>query len=245
MATYISRADIPEVEKWNLTDIYTDLSNWESDFVQIGEMADKLKLFDGAIIDGASLYQFLKLKEELSYKFSHLYAYCMLKVDEDTRNTQSQALLDRAKGLSVKVSAATSFFMPFLLSLDEETLKGYISKEAGLNYFEEDLLDSFRYKAHVLSKDQESVLSQLGEALSAPATTFGMINNADIKFGEVTQDNGDKIELTRGMYSKLIEDENREKRREAYKAYYKPYMESKNTIASTLASSIKNNATMA
>jgi oligoendopeptidase F len=244
MKTYTNRSEVPVNEKWNLDDIYSDVSKWEKDLQQIEEMTGKLKEFDGAIHDGHSLYQFLKQKEELSFKFNHVYAYCMLKVDEDTRDTTSQSLLDRAKGLSVKVSAATSFFMPFLLSLDEDTLKGYIAEEVGLKYFEEDLLESFRYKAHVLSKEQEEILSQLGEALSVPSNTFGMINNADIKFGEVTGENGEKVELTRGMYSKLIEDEDREKRREAYKAYYKPYVQSKNTIASTLSGAIKNNVTL-
>ncbi len=70
-----------------------------------------------------------------------------------------------------------------------------------------------------------------------------MINNADIQFGEVTNENGEKVELTRGMYSKLIEDEDREKRKEAYKAYYKPYLQMKNSIASTLAAAVKNNVT--
>ncbi|HYK74661.1 MAG TPA: oligoendopeptidase F [Pseudoneobacillus sp.] len=242
--TYTSRAELPTHEKWNLEDIYADLNKWEADFKQIDQMKDELKKFDGEIHDGKSLYQFLKKQEELSYKLNHLYAYCMLMVDEDTRETTSQALLDRAKALNIKVGAATSFFMPFLLSLDEETLKGYLAEENGLKYFEEDLLESFRYKAHVLNKDQEELLSQLGEALSAPSHTFGMINNADIKFGEVTGENGEKVELTRGMYSKLIEDEDRDKRREAYKSYYKPYVESKNTIASTLSAAIKNNVTM-
>jgi oligoendopeptidase F len=245
MTTYISRADVPVNEKWNLDDLYSDLSIWETDFVKIENMLKKLKEYDGAIHDGKSLYQYLKKSEELSYTFNHLYAYCMLKTDEDTRDTSSQALLDRVKGLSVKISGATSFFMPFLLSLDESTLKGFIAEEKGLDYFEEDLFDSFRYKKHVLSKEQEAVLSQLGEALSAPANTFGMINNADIKFGEVTAENGEKVELTRGMYSKLIEDEDRDKRQEAYKAYYKPYVGAKNTIASTLSAAIKNNVTMA
>jgi oligoendopeptidase F len=245
MPTYTSRSEVPANEKWNLADIYSDISKWEADFQEIDTIAVKLKEFDGAIQDGHSLFQFLKLKEELSYKFNHVYAYCMLQVDEDTRDTKSQSLLDRAKSLSVKVSAATSFFMPFLLGLDEEKLKGYITEVEGLKYFEEDLLESYRYKAHVLSKEQEELLSQLGEALSVPSNTFGMINNADIKFGEVTVENGEKVELTRGMYAKLIEDEDREKRREAYKAYYKPYVASKNTIASTLSGAIKNNVTLA
>ncbi len=245
MRTFYSRNEVPEPEKWNLADLYADLSRWEEDFQQVEKMAANLKEFDGSIHDGKSLYQYLKLREGLSYTFNHLYAYSMLKTDEDTRLADSQSLLARAKSLSVKVSAASSFFMPFLLSLDEKTLKKYIAEEAGLKYFEEDLFDSFRYKKHVLSKDQEAIISQLGEALSAPAATYGMINNADIRFGEVTLENGEKVELTRGMYSKLIEDEDRDKRREAYKAYYKPYVESKNTIASTLSAAIKNNVTMA
>jgi oligoendopeptidase F len=244
MTNYKSRSEVPVTEKWNLDDIYSDISKWEADLKKVEEMAVKLKEFDGNIHDAKSLYQFLKLNEELSYTFNHVYAYCMLKVDEDTRETSSQALLDRAKSLNVKVSAATSFFMPYLLSLDETTLKGYIAAEEGLKYFEEDLLESFRYKAHVLSKEQEEVLSQLGEALSAPSNTYGMINNADIKFGDVTGEDGEMVELTRGMYAKLIEDEDREKRREAYKAYYKPYLQAKNTIASTLSAAIKNNVTL-
>lgn len=245
MKTYTSRSEVPIHEKWNLEDIYSDVCKWEEDFSQIEKMVEKLKEFNGAIQDGKSLCTYLKQREEMSYKFKHVYAYCMLKVDEDTRDTNSQSLLDRAKGLSVKISAATSFFMPYLLSLDEDTLKGYIAEEEGLKYFEEDLFDSFRYKPHVLSKEQEEILSQLGEALSVPSNTFGMINNADIKFGEVTDESGQKVELTRGMYAKLMEDENREKRREAYKAYYKPYLAATNTIASTLSAAIKNNATLA
>ncbi|MDR7077659.1 oligoendopeptidase F [Neobacillus niacini] len=245
MKVYTSRGEVPVNEKWNLEDIYSDLTKWENDLQVVEEMAAKLKGFDGAIQDGKSLYEYLKQREELSYKFNHVYAYSMLRVDEDTRDANSQSLLERAKGLSVKVSASTSFFMPFLLGLEKETLNSYMLEEKGLKYFEEDLFESFRYKDHVLTKDQEEVLSQLGEALSAPSTTFGMINNADIKFGEITNDNNEKVQLTRGMYSKLIEDEDREKRREAYKAYYKPYVELKNSIASTLSAAIKNNVTLA
>ncbi|MFZ7945846.1 oligoendopeptidase F [Neobacillus sp. 19] len=245
MTTYTSRNEVPTNEKWDLADIYADINKWEEDYRLIEEIAAKLKKFDGEIHDGHSLYQYLTQREELSFHFNKVYAYAMLKVDENTRETEAQALLDRAKQLSVKVSAATSFFMPYLLGLDEETLKGFLKAEAQLDYFAEDIWESFRYKTHVLSKEQEELLSQLGETLSVPGNTFGMINNADIKFGEITSENGERVELTRGMYAKLIEDEDREKRREAYKAYYQPYVQLKNSIASTLSAAIKNNVTMA
>lgn len=244
MTTYKNRNEVPIQETWNLADIYPTISKWEEEYQLIENIGAGLKQFDGKINDGHSLYEYLKNREELSFHFNKVYAYAMLMVDENTRETLPQSYLDKAKQLSVKISAATSFFMPFLLSLDEETLTGYIKEEEKLKYFEEDLLDSFRYKKHVLSKDQEEILSQLGEALSVPSHTFGMINNADIKFGDVTTENGDRVELTRGMYSKLIEDEDRDKRREAYKAYYQPYVQLKNSIAATLSAAIKNNVTL-
>ncbi|TXC93026.1 oligoendopeptidase F [Metabacillus litoralis] len=245
MSSYGSRNEVPLQEKWNLSDLYSDLTLWKEDCSVIEKTVDELAEYEEQIINGFSLYSFLKKKEELSFLFNKVYAFAMLKVDEDTRETKSQSLLDTAKQLSVKASAATSFFMPFLLSLDESKLKTYIAEEPKLSYFEQDLFDSFRYKKHILNKDQEQILSQLGEALSVPSHTFGMINNADIKFGDVTNEEGEQIELTRGMYAKLIEDENRDKRREAYKAYYKPYVQLKNSIASTLSAAIKNNVTLA
>ncbi|MFP5111973.1 oligoendopeptidase F [Bacillaceae bacterium C204] len=245
MVNYTNRNEVPIEEKWNLEDIYSDIHKWEEDYFKIEETAANLKEYDGTIQDGHTLYQYLNQREELSFLFNKVYAYAMLRVDENTRDTQAQSHLDRAKQLSVKVSASTSFFMPYLLSLDEDTLSGYIKAEKMLDYFAEDLWESFRYKQHVLSKEQEAVLSQLGEALSAPGNIFGMMNNADIKFGEVTSENGNPVELTRGMYSKLIEDTDREKRREAYKAYYLPYLQLKNSIAATLSAAIKNNVTTA
>ncbi len=244
MKTYSSREEVPASEKWNLEDIFQTPHLWEEAYQTIGDKIEELADFNGKIVDAQSLYNYLLLNEEVSYIFKKVYVYAMLHVDLDTRDSTAQALLDRSKQLSVKLSSANSFFMPFLLSLKEETLKNYIAEISGLKYFEEDLFEAYRYKNHILSKEKEEVLSQLGDALSTPSSTFGMINNADIKFGDVTNEDGEKVELTRGMYSKLIEDQNRDKRLEAYKSYYKPYIQLQNTIATTLSSAIKNNVSL-
>ncbi|KMY50356.1 oligoendopeptidase F [Peribacillus loiseleuriae] len=245
MTAYSIRADVKVEETWRLEDIYQNQELWERDYQTILNSVEKLKTFDGEIGDAESLFRYLSLSEELGYTYKKLYVYAMLQVDLDTRVSAAQGLLDRASQLGQKISAATSFFMPFLLSLEEGTLKSYIKEVEGLRYFEDDLLDSYRFKAHVLNKDQEAILSLFGEALSSPQKTFGMINNADIKFGEVTNDDGEKVTLTRGMYSNLVENHDRGKRKEAYKAYYQPYLQLQNTIASTLSSAIRNNTTMA
>ncbi|WP_110927934.1 oligoendopeptidase F [Bacillus massiliglaciei] len=244
MQTYKSRDEVKEEEKWNLKDIYNSIEEWEQDFKKIEEMTGRLKKYEDRIHSAESLYAYLTLSEETGYIYNKLYVYTMLQSDLDTRVAESQALQDRAGQLGRKISNATSFFMPFLLSLEEKTLKNYIEEVEGLKYFEEDLFDSYRFKKHVLSKEQEAVLAQIGEAFSSPQKTFGMINNADIKFGEITGEDGEKVELTRGLYAKLMEDSDRKKRKEAYEAYYMPYMQQKNTIASTLSAAIRNNVNL-
>ncbi|MBM7632730.1 oligoendopeptidase F [Geomicrobium sediminis] len=243
--TYNNRTDVPDHEKWDLTDLYKDESAWQEDVKQSYELADKLQTFNGKIDDSTSLLQYLKTQEELSLIVRKVFAYAMFRQDIDTRDSKAQKLNGQTAQLSVKISESTAFFMPFLLSLDKKTLEQYIQEEAELAYFEDSLWKSFREKEHVLSKEQEQLLSQLHETFQAPSNTYNMFNNADISFGDVTDEDGNQVQLTRGMYSKLIEDEDRSKRQEAYKAYYKPYVEMNNTIATNYASEVKTNAALA
>jgi oligoendopeptidase F len=241
MQTFKTREEVADCEKWNLRDIYESEAAWDNDLEALKEKITTLSGFNGKITNGTTLLAYLTLSEEVSYIYRKVYAYGMLLLDLDTRNTHAQSLIEKARLVGQKYSSATAFFMPYLLSLDEQELNTYIQEEEGLAYFEKDLLESFRYKKHVLSKEKEEVLSELGESLSVPSNVFGMINNADIAFGEVTTDNGKKIELTRGMYAKRIEDKDRDVRKEAYLAYYKPYIGLKNTIAATFSAAVKNN----
>ncbi|MBM7702414.1 oligoendopeptidase F [Metabacillus iocasae] len=245
MTTYTSRTEIPDHEKWNLTHIYPHHDAWKEDFNQVVSDIHTLGSYNDNIHNAEQFYGFLSEQEALMQRYTKLYVFAMLQNDEDTRQSSSQTLLDQVQQLGVKISSATSFFMPYLLELEEETLKRYIEEVPALQYFEKDLLESYRYKTHVLTKEKEEVLSQLGDALASPKTTFGMINNADIVFGDVTNENGEKVPLTRGMFAKIMESADRDKRKEAYKAYYKPYVQMKNTIASTLSSAVKNNVTLA
>ncbi|QDI90090.1 oligoendopeptidase F [Salicibibacter halophilus] len=245
MTTHEKREDVPKQEKWDLTDLYTSEDDWQKDVDDVLAIANELNDYDGNINDGASLFAFLKKQEEMVYKLQHVFAYTMFSSDIDTRDSRAQQLKAKASQTGVKVSEATAFFMPFLLTLDEATLEQYIQEEEKLGYFENTLWKSFRYKPYVLSKEKEELLSQLGESLSAPADTYNMLNNADIPFGNVTDEDGNEVQLTRGMYSKRIEDEDRDVRIEAYRAYYKPYVELNNTIATNLAAEVKTNTTLA
>lgn len=241
MSYYQERKDIPEKEQWDLSAIFSSTTEWEETFKKTEQQIAKLAGYEGHIDSPKELMEFLELKESISRAYTILYVYTMLLVDKDTRVTDSQALMERVDYLGTTFGKAISFFTPFILSMSESWLHECISTEKGLTYFEEGLFEIFRYKEHVLTKEQEAVVSQLSDSLSVPRNTYDMINNTDMVFGKVTTETGERIPLTLSLYAKLIEDEKREVRKEAYEAYYKPYLQMKNTIATTLAGAIKNN----
>ena len=68
MSTYKTRAEVPEQERWNLTDLYSNQNNWDHDYQTIEKMAENLKAYDGDINDGTSYISILN--KEKSYHLS-------------------------------------------------------------------------------------------------------------------------------------------------------------------------------
>jgi oligoendopeptidase F len=66
-----------------------------------------------------------------------------------------------------------------------------------------------------------------------------MLSDADLKFGTVTDDEGNTVELTHGRYGALLESPNRDVRKEVWHTYYDGYWKLKNTLAASYGASVK------
>jgi oligoendopeptidase F len=73
----------------------------------------------------------------------------------------------------------------------------------------------------------------------APSDIFTMINNADIKFPKIKNENGEERELTHGRYVQFLENSDRNVRQAAFEGMYSTFKKQKNTLAATLNASIK------
>ena len=79
-----------------------------------------------------ALLEALEYRDALSERLRRLYTYAHLKTDQDTTNSFYQAMDSRVKSLYVKVSTALSFFLPELLSIDEDELIKSVEEHEGL-----------------------------------------------------------------------------------------------------------------
>ena len=237
----LEREEIEDSFKWSIEKIYENEELWEGDFINAKALIQEFSDFQGKIFDGRTLLDSLELFEKLHLKLVKIYTYARMKKDEDNRESKYQALADRGQGLMVEMESAISFYVPELLELSDEDLEVFYRDEKGLDKYKHFLSDVFRQKAHVRSVSEEQILAQMGEIAQSAQNIFGMLNNADIKFPEIENEKGEKIELTKGNFVQFMENPDRRVRRDAFQALYGVYHQFRNTFATSLISNIKKN----
>ena len=234
------RSEIPGKWKWKLEDLYPSMEAWEQDYRRIREAIPDIEATRGSLCQSAGqLLKGLNIYFEWVEKAEHLFAYASMKRDEDNGNAESQALLDRAQEVLTAGESAASFLVPEILSIPRDTLRDFKESCEGLKVYDQYLDEITRRREHYLSDREEEILAMAGEMAAAPRNIFSMINNADIRFPEVHDENGEKIELTKGRYTQLMGSRNREVRKEVFQAFYATYAEQKNAISAALNASVK------
>ena len=236
------RHEIPVERTWNLEAIFETDDLWEQEFQSVREELPSLADFKGKLGESAhNLFEALQTIEKVQIRLEHLYVYAHMRYDQDTTNSFYQGLNDRARSLFAQFSQAVAYTTPELLSIPEETIKKFMEEKEELKLYTLYFDKLNRLRPHVLSEKEEALLAQAAEVLSSPSQTFGMLNNADLKFPTITDENGQKVELTHGRYVSFLESSDRRVRKDAFNALYDTYGKFKNTFASTLSGQVKRN----
>ncbi len=236
-----SRAEISDVNKWHLEDIFSDINQWEEEFALVEKLLEEGKRFQGHLSDHAdTLISCFEWMDDLSLRLEEVYSYARMRRDEDNRIANYQALTDRAGALAVKVSSAASFVVPELLAMPEGKLEEFRVQSTKMGLYNHALDDILRKKEHILSYIEEKLLAEVGELAEAPGAIFSMANNADLKFPDIVNERGQSVELTKGNFIQFMESHKQDVRKEAFKTLYNTYEKQRNTWAATLNSSIKS-----
>ncbi|MBC2194939.1 oligoendopeptidase F [Listeria booriae] len=240
IAALPTREEVPVNATWDLTTIFKDDEAWESEFTLLKDEIKVAQTFQGKLGESSdTLLKALRYQDELYDRLGNLYVYAHLKQDQDTTNTTYQGLYSRAGSLLTEASAAISYFEPEVLAIDEDKLKGFVADNADLQLYAHLLEQVNLNRPYVLSEKEEALLAQAGEVLGNASRTYSILNNADMKFPEIEDEDGNKVEITHGRYGKMMEGKNRDVRKAAFKGMYSSYDNLKNTIATTLTGQVK------
>ncbi|WP_163150488.1 oligoendopeptidase F [Anoxybacillus sp. MB8] len=240
--TLPTRKDVPVEYTWRLEDIFATDEQWEKEFQQIQALLPKFSEYKGRLGESAQmLYEALQYRDHVFMRLGKLYAYAHMRHDEDTANSLYQGLETRAEGLYAEAGQATAFIVPEILAMDEDVLRTFLQQYEPLRLYAHELDEMNRQRPHVLSEKEEALLAQAAEVMNASSNTFGALNNADLRFPTITDENGEEVEVTHGRYIRFLESEDRRVRHDAFKAVYDTYRKYENTFASTLSGAVKRN----
>ncbi len=234
------RKDIPENYRWNLEAIYPDFDEWQKAYDETSEKVDALKDYSGKLGGGsATLLAFIKADEAVSLELERLYVYANMKSHEDLRESKPMELSGLAETLMVKYAATVAFFEPEILALPHDYINDCIKNEHELTRYEFFFRKLLREREHILPHEQEILLAKAGEVMSTPSNAFTLLTDADMKFPDITDEDGNTSELTEERWYRFSRSRNRQVRHDAFMGIYGTYAKFKNAISALYSGSVK------
>ena len=234
------RTEVPEELKWDLTRVFSSDNDWEQEYTLIKkEVQDLSKLKKDFTKDGHHLYDDLTKILEVGRRLEKVYVYATMSSDVDSSDSHYLGYVAQAQTLASQFEAATSFMNPSILELSQADLNQFMEDEPKLNNYAHMLEQIMQQKPHTLSAQEEKIIADAGDALGTSENTFNVLTNSDMEYDYVETDDGEMVQLSDGLYSNLIQSQNREVRKNAFDVMYATYGQFENSLASTLSGVVK------
>ena len=234
------RNEIEEKYTWDLTTIFPTDEAFEAELAQVSEEVKKAASLAGHLLDSAdSLLTTTEIQLDLMRRIEKLYSYAHMKNDQDTRVAKYQEYQAKGMTLYSEFGQSFAFYEPEFMAITEEQYQAFLAEQPALQQYQHYFDKLLKKKAHILTQREEELLAGAGEIFGAAGETFAILDNADIVFPMVHDEDGNEVQLSHGNYITLVESKNREVRKEAYEALYSVYEQYQHTYAKTLQTNVK------
>ncbi len=233
METILSRENIDNKYKWNLSDIYANWESWEKDLENLKEIIKEIPTFETSITaDEKKFIELIKLEEKIQKMIDKLYLYPYMLRDLDSKDVVAAEKMQIIEHIYSEYSVISSWIVPKILEIPKETVDKWIERNPELHEHRFGLSELYRLREHVLDKDKEKLLSYFSQYMGAVNDIYDELSISDIKWNEVQLSNGEKVQVTNAMYSKILEENKcQDDRRKAFEALYNSYFINRNTYA--------------
>jgi len=234
------RSEVPVQYTWNTDDLFLSDEAWQEAFDAVQAKIPQLAAYAGRLSESAAvLYEYLQLDQAMSDELSPLMNYAQRKYDQDTRVPAYQSMSGKISSLYVALRSATAFELPEMMKLDDATLEQFYKDEPALELYRLAFTRMRDKREHILSDAEERLLAAAGETSNTPSDIFSKLTNADLKFADAEDSQGNKHPVSNGSYVLHLDSEDRVLRKSAYESMYNGYGSMKNTLAATINGHMK------
>ncbi len=232
------RRQVKPADTWDLSSLCPDDETWEKEFQKFSKRIAGYDQYRGRLSESpAVLAECLAFDCELDRLGERLGTYAFLKTTEDQANSHYQGLLARFQNVATRASQSASYIRPEILAMAASKLQSWLDAKELASY--RLVLERIvRFKKHTLGKKEEELLAMQGEMAQSASKAFRQLHDADLKFGLVTNEKGERVELSNSTFLQLLHSPKRSVRRTAFRQYYEQFQGHENTLAATLSGSI-------
>ena len=246
MEKVLERSEVKKEDTWDVESIYRSIKDWQEDYEDCRSKITNLEeQKDSFLKDSKHFKDFILLSDNVERQLEKIYVYANLRKNKYTTNTTYQELLRKCLNLYQEYSEKTNFVVPLILKEDKKKIESFIDSEEELAPFRHTIEDILRYQGHNLSEVEEKVIAAYNTVLSSASKTADMLMDADMRFGNIKDEDGRKVELTQSNYGIYLRSNDRRVRKDAFEKMNQVFGSFKNTLTSTLESTIKCNSTTA
>ena len=235
----MERGEVSIESQWDLTGLYSLDDVWNSELTELEAEIEKYASFAGTLGESAlKLKACLEFDMNFSRQLEKLYTFAHLKNDEDKTSTLYQGNFEKVMMLVNEASRASSFIRSEIMSISDDMMRKFLTDKE-LEFYRFHLEKILRYRCHTLSEKEEELLAASGEMGRGMRDVFDMLDNADLKLGEIEDEKGETVTLTHGNFQSILQSYDRRVRRDVFNTYYKAYESHQYTYSTLLAGSIK------
>ena len=233
------RSEINEADTWDLSSLFKTPEEWDIAYKNLADALAEYETYQGKLGQSAeNLAACLKFDYGLDRLAERLGVYAYLKTAEDQSNNDSQARFARFQHLASQASQASSFIRPEIMAIPDDKMEEFLKHEL-MQHYGLAMERVLRYKKHTLSQEGEQLLAMQSQMASTASMAFRQLNDVDLEFGEVENEDGKMQELSSATFSQFLQSTKREVRKTAFHQYYQQYNQHKHTLSAVLNGSIQ------
>ncbi len=242
MSKVMKRSEVSDKYKWDLSQIYENDEAVNKDIELVKKKCEELEKYKGRVTENKDTLLIVTDKYfSLMRILDKLIVYSHMKFDEDKKVSKNEEVMGKIDKLGDIVFEKLAFYTPEVLEEDYEKIKGFIKEDPSLKKYEFMFEDLFREKDHILSLEEEEMMARLGEVFAISENTFRALDDVNLTFNDIKDEEGKEVNLTNSNYSVYIKSKDRRVRKEAFESLYNSYNNFKNTFASLLKGNVKSN----
>ena len=228
-----SAAIAAEPNRWDLRDLFPNVSAWNAERNEVEDYFDALAECEGRLGNPKGLNTCLERYHTALKRLYRVGVYASLLADQDTSQSIPLEMRQQVRRLYTRFSEVTSYMAPELIALGADTIDDFKKRLPRLTRYDRLLEVTLRQAPHVLDPQRESLLASAGAMGGTPSAIYRVLANANIPWPTIELSDGESVRLSQSGYTKYRQVPDRDDRKQVFEAFWSTWQDYEQTMGET------------